>query len=373
MKLKIKFRNLEPFYLMVILIAFNQAISDSAAFTLFYGIFKNGIIILIAILALVQVASLRNINYKQGIIFILLIMSLITSAIIASTWLVYLFVILFFGEKKSINKLIKCIIIPAGLVFFINMFLFIYYYFADRTNLEFIVQYGDQIRYFMFYNSPNGAARNLIFLVLGYFYLKNDKTTIFNYIFILGITFIVYNFTKSDSLILIFAIIFLFAFKDKLEKQVRWIVKRMYWIELALSYIVLCLTSTRIFMIIDTFLVGRLSHSMEVFRKYGFSIVGQSADLGYQYVEDKFTKLICDNAFYYTPIKYGIIYLVFISVVVLSIRKFKLVNEENICILIYFLYMLIENRIFDFPVAFPFIILAIHWMEIPYNEKNNCS
>lgn len=360
--MRLRLGKVDLFYIMVIIISFNQSISDTSIFTL-YGMIKPLIIGVICVLAGIQVISIRKIKTKQIILWTLLACSIYTSIVVENTWMIYIFVISLFLADKDIKKIVKCIIYPSAIIFMVNCGCFFWNFIFNSDSLEYIVQYETDIRYFMNYNSPNGAGRILIFIVLGYLYILNRKVKMIENVIAVTITVLIYAFTRTDALILVPIILLLYNFKDKIECIIMLASKMAYWIEMIVSYLFIIFSSTNIAFVFDTFLVGRMTFSLKVLGENGFSLLGQKIDLGYQYIESDIYKLTCDNGFYYIPIVYGGVYLIFMSLVVIYITKTKVDTSESICYLIYFLYMFIENRIFDFPSVFPLLLMIAHWSE----------
>ncbi len=105
------------------------------------------------------------------------------------------------------------------------------------------------------------------------------------------------------------------------------------------------------------------------FLKYGFTLIGQPVELGFQVVQNKLYRLTCDNGYIYCCICYGVVYLVsFIAVYAYSSRLVKS-YEDNLCLLIYGLYIIIENRVVDIPVVFPLIILLWYYLNLKPEVK----
>lgn len=373
MLLNVRSKKEKQYYLMVGSIATHQALCDSSAFRLYADI-RYLILAMIFGLAILQALRPRRVNKEYIAVSILMIFSIYTSIEIGTTWLIYLFLIILFSYKKDIKKIIRCIIVPSGTVYAINYIIFLIRYLFDRTSLEHIIQYGTDTRYFMFYNSPNGSARILIFLVLGIVYLKDGELRTMDHAILGVISIMTYYFTHSDALILVVLILILFVLRCRFTLWIDMVAKYAYWMGAFISGAFMFLSSTKIFDRLDHLLVGRLSLSLQTYEIYGASLFGQSAELGYRYLNDVRMLLICDNSFYYMAIRYGLVYLMFISYLMIRIRRKDFGVENAICVCIYSLYMLIENRIFDLPSAFPLVVMAWYWLNrktVAENKNKN--
>lgn len=351
--LKVTLNSNMLFYLMVWLIALHQAVSTTNLFSRYVE--KDVLLLIpIAFLAIVQVFKVRSISREQLVISLFIILSIYTASVTNSSWLVYLFVVSFFLKGKDLEKLIKCIIIPTAIIFFINYTVFIFVYIKNNNALDFVVQDGIK-RYFILYNSPNAPARILIFLILGYFYLKRNKISWLDILLTILIFVTTYFFTRSDALFLIFIILFLFGIKNRLLQIFHIMPKGIFLCELIISFCYSFFSENILFSVLNSFLVGRLSTSFQVFEIYGSTWFGQAADLGFQMSGNTLYKLLCDNSFYFIIVKYGIIYLLLITILILTSKTKK--AEINLCYVIFILYMFIENQIFDFPAVFPLLIM----------------
>lgn len=363
--LKIRLNEDTLFYLMVCLIALHQALSATDVF--FSYIEKDLLLIIpITILAVLQVARIHSVSREQIVLLFFIIISVYTASVTGSSWLVFFFVVSFFMKGKDIDKFIKSFIVPTATVFFINYAIFVFSYIKNSEFLEFIVQNGDK-RYFLFYNSPNAPSRILIFLVLGYFYLKRNNISLIDK-FITFIVFVItYFFTRSDALFLILLIVFFFGIKKRIAHILVFLPKCIYLVELIISFVYPFFSQNILFSMLNKFLVGRLSTSLQTFKIYGLTWFGQSAELGFQEAGGIMYKLLCDNGFYHIIIKYGVVYLGLITIIMMVK---KVVNvEESICYTIFVLYMFLENQVFDFPVVFPLLIMV--WNCVNKQEIKN--
>lgn len=364
--LKKKCKNSElTYYLLLIIIVLHQNIMDSSLFE-WYRYTKWFVFIAIIFGVILQFKELERITLKQGLLALFLLFSLITFSIIKTSWLIYFFIIAFFIKGKKIDTIIRIVVTCTASVFFINFFSWLIHYISEPKSLHYIVQYGKDFRYFIYYSSPNGAAKTFIFIVIGYIYLNYGKIKFYQVTIVLIITGILYYFTKSDALSIVILSIILYYSMLKLD-GIRVLVsilrKNIFFVFLIMIGFFVFGAETKLFALIDSLLVGRLSTSFQTLNIYGISLIGQKIGLGYQVFDNDVYMLYCDIAFIYTVIYYGMIYFCFITFIMMATRKNKIDERGNLCLIVYVLYMLIENRIFDFPVVFPLLLLVWYWIE----------
>ncbi len=365
MKVRTKINDI--YYYMVMFIAFHQCISDTAVFGYTYAYFQDIIKIVIILLAGVQVICIDKYNRKQMLILIYLLLSVITSIIVGTTWLMYLFFIVLYIKDKDIKRVIKIITVMSSIFFSISFIRFFLEYLFWPENLQVICQYGEDVRYFIYYSSPNNAARSFLFTILGFIFLKYENLKVRHWIFVISASIIIFYFTKSDALIIILLVIVLMQIAKSKYRHILQFMSRYLYIVLAL-----CTLFYDVFMRhgvfdeilfkIDMLLVGRLGSSKQVLDIFGLSIIGNPIQLGFYSDEATRYKLMCDNSFYYFCACYGIVYLVFIAGIIMMTKRMD--EKTQICVIVYSIYAFIENRIIDIPSVFPLILVCYSWLSI---------
>lgn len=362
--LKLKITNNNLYYIMLFFIVFHQSLSDSSIF-IFYENIKQYFILLIIFMFLVQLFFLikKGINYKEIVLLSFTGLSIYTSSIIGQTWITYMLFCMMFLRNKDIDKIIKIIFYTALIPFAVTYLVFLYTYFTDKSSLIQIIQYGQDLRYFMFYNTPNNASRIFVFLCMAFFYMKKGLLNSVNIIIMIATLIITYYFTKSDAIYLVIMMLGLYYLsKNKELNFIPQLYRYIFICALIFVFILYLFPYNYITELINKLFVGRFNLSFQYLNIYGISLLGQNAPLGYTNINGIMYKLLCDNGMIFTIVNYGVIYFIFISIMYLSIITVKLKNYEYICIIIYTLYMLIENRLYDSPSFFPLLIIAYLWL-----------
>ena len=364
------------FYFMVGLIALHQGLSDSSFFNEMYAFLKNIVLFIIIVMAFIQGYALKKtLLIKRFILLLFIFLSIYSSFMIGNTWLLYLFIIIFFIPGKNINSIVKIITVIMTVIFFANCSIFLFNLLTGNIHgLEFIIRHGESIpRWFMYYNSPNGASRNLIFICLGWLYV-NGRQIKEKYVFLMIITSVlIYILTLSDAVWIVPLICLFYRVLPKLTiglyflNKIRVAIFVFGFVMTGIYFMFSILGYADSMNFFDELLTGRLHLAYLAFMLNGFTLLGQEVKLGLQHVAGQNVLLTCDNGYIFCLIGYGAVYLLYFLYVIFKITKRRMSVRDNIVLIVFGIYFLIENRFVDLPSAIPIIIIFNEYLN--YKEK----
>lgn len=362
-----KVKRCDFFYIMTALIAIHQSLMGMSWATTIYHPFRLPVMCLIALLVFIQFVFMKKATGKEIAILLFLFAGIHTSIVVGNTWLIYFFSLVFFLRNKDIRKTIKMIVIISSIVFAITIILFLFqYYHGHSGGLEFFIRSTDTMkRYYIYYSSPSGAAKDLIFITLGWVYLRKEnwRGDLLIRLVLLLASFVVYFFTHSEAVFIVPSI-FLLEWFEKTEYG-------LYALGLIRrGVLILCPLISFLFIllrglgmdhpmpIMDGLLTGRLSLAYNSVRYNGITIFGNKVATGWQSIGYNTSyNVTCDNGYIFCMVCYGLIYLIIFFYVVFSTSTKKLTAREEIVFIVMGLYMFIENRFIDIPASIPLIIV----------------
>lgn len=216
----------------------------------------------------------------------------------------------------------------------------------------------------LFFPGPNALALIVFFLIIDYLYINRNNQLYLKSILCLIPLYITFIFTKSRTFLIVYALLLLFLWIDKLLKKrvlklYNFICK--YIPEILFLLIFSVVSNYGIFLSklqvvttqINILLSGRLSYSAKAYDYYGLHIFGNPDSIN---IGDKF---IVDNFYVRCIVSYGIIIFIIISILSKIATK-KATQFEKILIMIMYVYLFSE--IFPFDVGKSVIPLMIGYL-----------
>ena len=353
------------FYLAATLLIIRTIIGDSFLFediNTYIGKYLSiGVILILSIIIVFQ-------KYNIKVFFTMIIIGIIsiyTSIVTQSNFLIYIWLICFAIKNKNIDKVITIFLKAKIFLLLIHAMVFGYMYLTNKGALDIVQNSIGRTRYLMYFASQNKISQYYIFSLLEYIYLKREKISLVKLIIIWIISYTLWFFSGSDSIIMcviVLSILIIFSRVDIIRKFVDCFSKYGFII-LSVTSIIFSIIYNKFDIInsilckIDHLFSGRINLASNAIDLYGFTFLGQTTEFGrFFFVDNKYIwYLFVDNAYVYLSITIGWFYLIVLSVLFYKGNK-NLVYRDKIFICIYYLYALAENSIIYTETFVPILI-----------------
>ena len=362
MKLKITADNLYHYLLILLLI--NNWWGDLRVFIGFYQIFKPFVLGLAFFLSLLLLFREKHANTELIIIFFLIISGLYTTYVTDSKWTLYSMVLIAFAKNVNIEKTIRIVYECMSVFVSIAVSIFLFQYFFAPAYLNTFEDITAGVtKYSMTFVGANEAARYWIFWFVLFIYANAGKTiAVGKKCMILLLTILFWVCTHSDALILVPFISLLKCLENK--KNIRHMIVKYSGYSFALiwisSLVLLYFNDSIIYHALNEFSTGRLLRGLLSFQAYDITMFGQSSvEFGYwiDWNENYALRVVVDNAYYMTMLKYGTIYLLIIAYLFIKAGT-RMDYKSACCIILYSAFAFAENNILSPTAIFPVIIAA---------------
>lgn len=323
--------------------------------------FKNIVLGLIVICIFLEI-----ILSKYSIKFLFLTLILLGLAIFLYynsniLWSFYLIYFICFSRNIKLKEYLLLIKKVLLFIFCVNVSIFFIQYILSPESLDVVTSRG-LLRYYLYFDSPNGAGKALVCLVLIYFMCSNQKLTINKKIVFSLLSIIFYYFTNSAF---IFSVLLIFLFDSLQENQIFkvFIAKITKWcIPLCaiLSFFSVYFYPNYLTLIFDKITTGRISLSQKSLEYYGITLFGQYVDIPrWALLSDgSYQLLTCDNTYIYTMICSGSILLLLLIIFNFYFVK-NLDYKINVAVLFFSILSLVYFDAFSPLCSFPLIAVAI--------------
>ncbi len=265
---------------------------------------------------------------------------------------------------------------------FITFFSIIILAFAgiiDNTKFEMWRNGEMSTRYTLGFGHPNTLHLSLFILIALYIYNRYDKLNIFEYIVMIALNFLIYHFSVSRTGMMgTLLLIILCAITQIKSTKVRNIIIKLPSILFIVLFIFSFLTGMLYGKVefinqLDRIFTGRIAYSNYYLETYGFSLFGSNIQND--------TNALFDNGYLYMYIQYGIVGLIYLSVLFFAIFNNIKKNHDikkAVLVISFLIYILTES--FS-PNIFMNIILlfSAEWIfsnkkigdEVNNGQKNN--
>ena len=360
MRIKFRITSEYLYYYILVLLLVNNWWGDLQIFQGVYPAIKPLVLGSAIIMTLALIIEESYTFTELVVAFILIVIGGYTSYLTGSKWTLYSMILIAYAKNINIEKAIK-IIYSCMSVFIavsVNIFLFQYIFVPSSLSIS-----EDMTKYSMTFIGANEAARYWIFWFALFLYVNAEKKiSIFKKLMILIMTALFFVCTRSDALIMIFAMAILryLGHRKSFRKFVENYAGYSFSLLWIFCLIILKFENSKIFNIINKYVTGRLRLGIRGFETYGVSIFGQSHLEFLQWVNTEnygSYRLVVDNAYYMIMIQYGTFYLILISFLFFK-AKGRLDFKSSCCLIVYAVFALAENTILSPTAIFPVIIAA---------------
>ncbi len=249
----------------------------------------------------------------------------------------------------------------------------------DNTKFEMWRNGEMSTRYTLGFGHPNTLHLSLFILIALYIYNRYEKLNIFEYIVMIALNFLIYHFSVSRTGMMgTLLLIILCAITQIKSTKIKNIIIKLpivlFIVLLIFSFLTGILYGKVEFINqLDNIFTGRIAYSNYYLQTYGFSLFGSNIQND--------TNALFDNGYLYMYIQYGIVGLIYLSVLFFAIFNNIKKNHDikkAILVISFLIYILTES--FS-PNIFMNIILlfAAEWIfsnkkigdEINNGQKNN--
>ena len=359
-----KLKKSSIYYLLIALIAIQDQMTTSPLFgPLYFSFFKYVLLFAILALAILDFSRIRP-TTKQLLIFgIVIAFGVYTSTRIDSNVILYIALAAFLLKDKDCNKVVSIIFKITALFFAVNFIMFLIVYLVSPGSLETMPLDSGGVRYLLYYDHPNNAAREYIFIVYMFLYIYYDKMNIRHWIAASLGGVIVYYFTRSDAIWTIFIIFFIWIFRKFrfTERAMRFLVKYGVPLFTGLSFAMIWTAKIpmlqSLFLFLNVLASNRFTSNIRAFDMYGITWLGQPSEFGaeFEYMGRTYGWIYADNMYLYMIIHLGLIYLLILALVLLISSKY-LGLRQMFPIVALLIFGTFENRVLSINVYFTVLI-----------------
>lgn len=344
----------------LLLLTFKSIYSFSS---IIYSSVIDNFILIFAMSCFAIVFIKRKYTYKEFIIILLLGIVLTISSLRAGMWYMLItYVVAVLMSKMDIDRSISLIAKVQFWFLMFHMIISIGFYCLGKSGL--VVNFYGENRLTLLFTHPNILSMLCISLILEWTWLKWDKITIYNMVFIIFIMILLYLMTKTDAILIILIIEYATWLKNKyinfafnvIAKIGVPIATLICWL---ISYIYTNVQGKigAFVKLLDTLMSKRISIlameiSMNKIKLFGN---GMKTYSGYNFEFGVFGTNAIDNVYYTLIFFYGFIFIIILSIIFYKLAKL------NSCKIDFFLtafvvYGLVEGQII-ISLVFPALLL----------------
>lgn len=273
--------------------------------------------------------------------------------------------------RKTSNVKIALLLIHV-LVYFVTLLIM-------PDQIVYIYRNGIKRHYF-FLGHPNTFSMFVLWTSLEYLYSRYDKLKIINLVSIWIINFIAYQFTNSNTGVMVTTIAIGLSICDK--KNVKGVIKTLKPISkycftacsltiplFVASYTKFSGKMLDIFNNLNDLFTGRLLFGAYVYDVYGATLLGRSITFASKtyWRGHWMDAIVFDNSYIWLFVMYGSLYLIILSIGFYLIAK-STSNIEKILIITYTFYGIMESYIINAAICFPLLFIG-KYMYLRTQEK----
>lgn len=347
--------------ILISIIMLNVWLTEMPKVGMIYTEFKNLVLGFIIICIVFEILLSK---YTLKLLFLTLVMLSLGLFLYFKSnilWPFYLIYFICFSRNIKLKEYLSLIKKILMFIFCVNISIFSLQFILSPETLDVITSRG-LLRYYINFESPNGAARALVCIVLIHFMNLNRKMSFYEVIVFSTLGFFFYYFTNSAT---VFAIVLIFLFdylqenqsiKNLVAKLARWCIPlaTLFSIFSVKFYPNYCLT------FFDKIMTGRISLAQKSLEYYGYTLLGQPVNIPQWALtnDGSYQLLTCDNTYIYIIICLGSLLL--LPLLLFSFYSIKKLDYKiNIGIIIFSIFTLIYYDTFSPLCSFPLIAVAI--------------
>lgn len=353
------------YYMLIAIVAIQDQLTTSPLFrSCYYGFFKYVLLVGILFCIFLEVGRVKPTRIQLLAAIALVFCGIYTATKTQSTSIIYITILSFFIKDMDIDRAIR-IIYKTTLTFMcVNYIVFILMYFVNRGGLETMPMLDGGVRYLMFYDHPNNAAREYIFMIYLFAYVNYDKLKVRHWVFATVGAAAVYYFTKSDAVwtIPVIALVWAFSQRSSFEKAMQKFAQYGVVIMSALSFAMLWVASipalNKFFLFLNVLASNRFTSNIKALDMYGITLLGQASKFGaeFEYMGKTYGWVYADNMYLYLLIHVGAIYLIILGIL-LWIGAKRLNRRELLPIVAMLIFGTFENRVLSIDVYFTVLLI----------------
>lgn len=350
------------YLILVALVAIQGALNCSAILLPLFAYVKYPILLSIIFISMFLFFKQKVKPYALILLFIFILLGINSSRIHSSNAVLYIVLLSYLSKGKNIKECGKIIFYVIGMEFLLHFIVFLIFFFAHFGNLEVIYQSG-VARYCMFYDHPNNAAKNYVFLSTIIVFLFREKIKGVHWVLLFGLMVTMYYFTRSEAILLMFVLFSLSIFNENiiLKRVIDFLTKYgmaiIAVISLCFAYSIKIPLISKFILLFDTMGSRRFSDFYRAIQFYGTTFLGQNVTFGKYEVLGGYNSVYADNLTVYCLTCFGIVYI-FVLIILFYISADRLETNEKIYVLMFIVFGLIENRVFGIETFFA-IVLAV--------------
>lgn len=294
-------------------------------------------------------------NLKQIIVIVLFLSLGILITIKSKQITVFMSILaILFSKNIDFNKLLKATLIVKVITFTITVVLSFIGVLGNGDTFRKLADGTIEKRYSLGYVHPNITYLNFFVIVILYLYIKYDKINKKDYFYLIIMSTVLYLITDSRtgyiSVIIGILVTILFRHgKIFKSKMIRKIIVAMPFIcgMISIIFSIMYSRSSKILVLIDNILTGRLQLGNRFIKMYGLTLFGQKITQGSD-IDGAYLRI--DNGYISLIMSYGIvIFLIYIFFMVRITKRY--LKEENypriMLLLVFSVYGLTETYIYN--------------------------
>ncbi|WP_455714723.1 hypothetical protein [Anaerosporobacter sp.] len=273
--------------------------------------------------------------------------------------------------RKTSNVKIAILLIHI-LVYFVILL-------VTPDKIDYVYRNGIRRHYF-FLGHPNTFSMLTLWTSMEYLYSRYDKLKVINLVVIWIINLLTYQFTNSNTGVLVTTIAVALSICDK--KNVKRIINMLKPLSkysfaacsIAIPLFVASYTKFSgrmmgIFNSINDLFTGRLLFGAYIYDVYGFTLLGRTISFAPKiyWRGQWFDAIVLDNSYIWLFVMYGSLYLIILSIAFYLIAK-STSNIEKILIISYTFYGIMEAYIINAASCFPILLIG-KYLYIKIQEK----
>lgn len=362
--MKLKLSKSDAYYFMIAAIAIQDQMTTSPLFrSFFYSFFKYVLLCAILGFALVEISRICLTKDQLLILIAFMILGAYTATLIGSNVILYITLTTFLIKGKDCDRAIKIIFKITTFFFVLNFSVFLIKYLVAPGSLETMPILTGGVRYLLFYDHPNNAAREYIFIVYMFAYIYHDRLKIQHWIAAILGCFVVFYFTKSDAVWTVPVIFLIWAMRRNkiMEKIMHFLVKYGVPLFTVLSFAMIWSAKipflNNFFSFINVLATNRLTSNVRAFNMYGLTWLGQASKFGaeFEYMGRTYGWIYADNMYLYMIIHVGTVYLLIMAFIFWKSSKY-LNFRQMLPIVALLIFGSFENRVLSINVYFTLLI-----------------
>ena len=243
------------------------------------------------------------------------------------------------------------------------------------------IERNGYIRYFFYLGQPNTFQMYVLWTTLEFMYVYFDKVNERKILGILALNIFFYSFTNSNTAIqvMLFVGVLLYLYKHHYaiaRRIINWISQYGYGVFTVMILLLMYMYNYSggilrvITRVINKGMTGRLAYGAYALYRDGLAIIGHRLSLEEVTLWNGqwFDALYLDSAYMALLLKYGIVWILIAVYGIYQCAKKKKIRE-NIFLMAYILYGIMESYVLDASICFPILFLGKQYFDQTKKEN----